>query len=143
MTNDFEFRWTWRSLAAIVYLGICVFDLVLMPLYREHTYTKLTPTQMVALSGQIADPAARVQALQILKEDRTWTPLTDEMFHLSFGAILGVSALPTNRRGSGFVRNRKRKKNPLFDQPEDSNEETPEEELAEEPDAPSVVGKFD
>lgn len=138
MSEDFEFRWTWRSLAAIVYLSICVFDLVVMPLYREHTYTKLSPAQMVALSGQIEDPAARVQALQILKEDRSWTPLTNEMFHLAFGAILGVSALPTNRRGSGFVRPRKRR-NPLYDPPvpQDGDEDSPEDDYSQ------VRGRFD
>lgn len=127
-----EFRWTWRSLAAIVYLAICAFDLVFMPLYREYAYQKLTPSEMVTLSGQIQDPAARVQTLQILKEDRAWVPLTSEMFHLSFGAILGVSAM---RGGAGLPFRRRRR----LDE-EATPEENPE---AEGGDEPNIQGRFE
>lgn len=95
ITNQWD--WHWRSLAAVVYLLICIFDLVAMPLYREITYNKLTVTEMVKMAKTM-DPEAQVETLKVLKEDRKWTPLTDDMFHLSFGAILGVAALPQNRR---------------------------------------------
>ncbi len=110
MPNDFELRWSWRTLAAMIYLFICMFDLVIMPVYREYNYTRIPVTKMVEISAQMKDPVAQIEALKVLKEDRTWTPITNDMFHLSFGAILGVSALPRNRR-SGFLGLRRRPEN--------------------------------
>lgn len=95
--SNWEWDWHWRSIAAIVYFIILLFDFVAMPLYREITYNKLTIPQMVKMAQEM-DPTAQVETLRILKEDRAWTPLTNDMVHLAFGAILGVSALPQNRR---------------------------------------------
>lgn len=95
--SNWEWDWHWRSIAAVVYFIILLFDFVAMPLYREITYNKLTIPQMVKMSQEM-DPTAQVETLRILKEDRAWTPLTNDMVHLAFGAILGVSALPQNRR---------------------------------------------
>lgn len=61
----------WRPAVAVTYIVICVFDFILFPLvwpiFEWHT---------------------KAQILQ-------WTPLTLQgggLFHISFGAILGVSA---------------------------------------------------
>ncbi len=116
--EDFEFHWSWRSAAAIVYLAICLVDLMIMPLYREYSYNRISATEIVTIAQRLPDGATQIEALRILKEDRKWEPVTNEMFHLSFAAILGVSALPGNRKGSGFVR-RKKDKN----LPEDTGEE--------------------
>lgn len=69
-----------------------------MPTYRELTYNKMSVPEMVKIAQSMKDPTAQVETLRILKEDRKWTPLTNDMVHISFGAILGVAALPQNRR---------------------------------------------
>ena len=88
----------WRSMAAVVYMIICLTDFVVMPIYREHAYAQMPVQEMVRLSMHMDSSASQIEALKTLKQDRAWVPITDEVFHLSFGAILGVSALPTNRR---------------------------------------------
>ena len=96
--DGLKWSWSWRSLAAVVYLTICLTDFLLMPIYREHTYTKMPVAEMVRLSMAMQDGAAQIETLKVLKEDRAWVPITNDMFHLSFGAILGVSALPMARK---------------------------------------------
>lgn len=80
-----------------------------MPVYYEYTNNKQTESaQIIALAKQL-DGSAQVETVRILREQKKWEPITNEMFHLSFGAILGLSALPTNRAGSGFRLRRRRK----------------------------------
>lgn len=106
MDNSYEFHWSWRSIGALVYFFICLMDLVAMPVYREWSYNRISAQELVEISKEMPDPASQIEAMQILKADRSWQPVTNEMFHLSFGAILGVAAL--NRSGSGFVRRKKK-----------------------------------
>lgn len=100
--NNIEFKWSWRSLAAIVFLVVCVFDLIIMPTYREYRMDKLTVNEIIQVTTNL-EPASQVQAINALSADRTWKPITSEMFYACFGAILGVSAWPTMRKGSGFM----------------------------------------
>jgi hypothetical protein len=93
-----QWEWHWRSVAAVIYLIICATDFVIMPVYREYSHNKLSPSQIMEYAMQMGQSSAQVEALRIWREDRPWTPLTNEVFHLAFGAILGVSALPMNRR---------------------------------------------
>ena len=95
--DGFKWSWSWKSLAAVVYLLICFADFLGMPMYREYIYTKMSVPEMVRLAQEMSDGAAQIEALQILKADRAWVPITNDMFHLSFGAILGVAAFPTAR----------------------------------------------
>ena len=103
-----NFYWSWRSVGALVYFFICIVDLVGMPLYREWSYNRVSAAEIVEIATKLPDPASQIEAMQILRSDRKWEPVTNEMFHLSFGAILGLSALPGNRKGSGFVRRRRK-----------------------------------
>ena len=96
-TTSPRWVWHWRSVAAIVYLFICLCDFVVMPAYREYSYTKMPLTEMLAAARSMPDSASQIETLRLLKADRPWTPITSEIFHLAFGAILGVSALPMNR----------------------------------------------
>lgn len=102
--TEWQWTWHWKSVAAVVYLAICVCDFLVMPLYREYTYTRIPIYQMVELARTMDDGAERIEALRILKEDRAWTPITNDMFHIAFGAILGVAALPNNKGSSSFGR---------------------------------------
>lgn len=85
----------WRPMAAVVYLLICIFDFVIMPSIVEASNTKASNQQAVELALKFAEPAAQIQALQAFTEKRAWNPLTllgGGLFHISFGAIIGVSA---------------------------------------------------
>lgn len=102
MDGENWFRANWRNMAAWVYLAIVVFDFVIAPIllgaYSLKTHTVL----------------------------EMWKPLTLEgggIFHLSFGAILGVSAytrgqeiLQTNAINSSMINNGVMNRNPLVPQ---------------------------
>lgn len=90
MTATRWMRENWRPLAAFIYLTINVFDFLIAPIFMG--LTNETTSQFVA--GIVGlDPS--VQAILASKPNGGWTPLTLQgsgMFHISFGAILGVSA---------------------------------------------------
>jgi hypothetical protein len=73
MTFNDWIQTRWRPITAIVYLVICVFDFILFPiLWPAFLYV----TESISMGA-------------------VWDPLTLKgagLFHLSFGAILGVSA---------------------------------------------------
>ena len=83
-------RENWRPLAAFIYLSINVFDFIIAPIFMG--ITNETTAQFVqSIMG--LDPS--VQAILAQKPNNGWQPLTlmgSGMFHISFGAILGVSA---------------------------------------------------
>jgi hypothetical protein len=86
----------WRPLVAFIYLVICVFDFVAMPIIYEVYNEKLSPNTAVVEALKFKDAAAQVQVLQTLSNKRTWTPLTlgaGGLFHLAFGAIITGSAV--------------------------------------------------
>jgi Holin of 3TMs, for gene-transfer release len=78
-TNGLPENWftsSWRPLAAYMYLFICFFDFFLAPIGMPFIYM-FTHTAFIA-----------------------WVPLTTQggsIFHLSFGAILGISAYGRTR----------------------------------------------
>lgn len=85
----------WRPAAAAVYLFICLLDLGIMPLIYAWLNASLSNQELVNLALKFTDAAAQIQALQTLKQTHVWVPLTlqgNGMFHISFGAILGVAA---------------------------------------------------
>lgn len=97
---------TWRPVAAFVYLFICLTDFVFMPIYYEIVNPAIAPDKLVALALRF-DGAAQVQALTTLHTETAWTPLTlrgGGLFHLAFGAILGVSALTRGQEQTERVR---------------------------------------
>jgi hypothetical protein len=95
----------WRSSAAWIYLFICVFDFVVMPIYMART--NLTLDQIMAAAEKLR-PEDRVAAINFLLHKNLWTPLTlveNGMFHIAFGAILGVSAWSRGRVQQSQVEN--------------------------------------
>jgi hypothetical protein len=55
----------------------------------------MSNSALVDLALKFTNPAAQIEALQALKVSRVWVPLTlqgNGMFHIAFGAILGVGA---------------------------------------------------
>lgn len=86
-------RWmreNWRPLAAFIYLLINLFDFIIAPIFMGFT-NETTAEFVKSIMG--LDPS--VQAILANKPNNGWQPLTlmgSGMFHISFGAILGVSA---------------------------------------------------
>lgn len=85
----------WRPVAAMVYLFICLVDFVAMPIYFEYSHARLTPERVADIAIKFNDGATQVEAMRVLRADRAWEPLTlreTGLFHIAFGAILGVAA---------------------------------------------------
>ena len=94
---DFGESWmtkNWRPLAAMVYLTICMTDFVFMPIYYEWANSHVTPEATVMLALKF-EGVEQIEGLRILHTERAWQPLTlseSGLFHVAFGAILGVAA---------------------------------------------------
>jgi hypothetical protein len=83
----------WHPLCGAVYLSICLLDFCLLPIYYEYTNYNLSAVNTVQLALQFKDSAAQIAALTALHAQHAWTPITlqqNGLFHLAFGAILGV-----------------------------------------------------
>jgi len=89
------FKKFWRPVAAYVYLFICVFDFMAMPLYIEIQNSQVNSEAFIEIR-QLEDKEVKLKALEQLDlGSRSWSPLTlmgGAFFHLSFGAILGIAA---------------------------------------------------
>lgn len=97
---------SWRHVAAYVYLVICIFDFVAMPVLYELRNPHTSDAETIRLALKV-DPLAQVQTIQILKNERTWSPLTtagNGVFHVSFGAILGAAAFTRGREKVEHIR---------------------------------------
>jgi hypothetical protein len=96
-THELENKYKkfWRPIAAYVYLLICFIDFAGMPIYMQ-VMNQGVNTAAFAEVRLIQDPAVQLKALDKLDLGKSdWRPLTLEgggLFHLAFGAILGVSA---------------------------------------------------
>lgn len=89
------FKKFWRPIAAYIYLGICVFDFVGMPLFIEIQNQQVNIAAFEEVR-KIEDKDVQIKALEQLDLGSSeWQPLTllgGGLFHLAFGAILGVAA---------------------------------------------------
>ena len=63
----------WRPAAAWVYLLICLFDFVLMPIYVARTNLRLP--EIIAISQGLRD-GDRLTAITTLLQKNAWTPIT-------------------------------------------------------------------
>jgi len=80
---------SWRPAAAVVYLIICMFDFVIAPAFMGFKSSNIA---MMSQSLKGLDPAV---AIAIIQNRTPWIPLTMQgsgLFHVAFGAILGVAA---------------------------------------------------
>lgn len=88
------FKKYWRPIAAYVYLGICIFDFAVMPAYMGIKNYEVNSAAFAEI--RTLEQNVQIKALEQLDLGRAeWKPLTLEggaLFHLAFGAILGVSA---------------------------------------------------
>ena len=92
---EHKFKKFWRPIAAYIYLTICVFDFIVAPVWLEQA-NQTVNTVAFAEIRKFDDKEVQISALNNVElGNRSWTPLTLQgggLFHLAFGAILGVSA---------------------------------------------------
>jgi hypothetical protein len=80
---------SWRPAAAVVYLAICLFDFIIAPAFMGFKSANLA---QMASSLKDLDPSI---ATALIQNRTPWQPLTLQgsgLFHIAFGAILGVTA---------------------------------------------------
>lgn len=97
---------SWRHVAAYVYLFICLFDFVAMPVYYESTHKSVGELQLITAVKPL-DPIAQVEVIKTLNTHQRWEPLTlgeNGLFHVAFGAILGVAAWTRGQEKSDRIR---------------------------------------
>lgn len=84
----------WRPIAAFVYLSICIFDFAVMGAFYEFT-DNITPSDLVNAVKQLEEPEVKIAVINALMTEKSWEPLTlkgNAVFHVTFGAILGIAA---------------------------------------------------
>lgn len=96
MTNEHE-SWiatNWRPLCGVVYLLICFTDFCALPIYHTVIQARYTPDRIYDIVKNM-EGAGQIEAMRALREQQSWKPVTLEgagLFHVAFGAILGVAA---------------------------------------------------
>lgn len=83
----------WRPTACYIYLLICIFDFIIFPLY----FALLQPSfiDLIETIFNINDIEVQTVILQNYIHMQRWIPITMRdggLFHMSFGAIIGISA---------------------------------------------------
>jgi len=94
------FKRFWRPIAAYVYLSICIFDFLGMPLYVSiaNRQVNFEVFEEIRKFEDVTVQTAIIDKLDVGKD--AWVPLTLQgggLFHLSFGAIIGVAAFTRGR----------------------------------------------
>jgi len=82
---------TWRWTALIVYLGICWYDFMFVPIWWGLSRPGIT--EFMTLMATVEDPLIRQQLMiKLTGQHQPFTLLGGGLFHLAFGAILTGSA---------------------------------------------------
>jgi hypothetical protein len=85
-------RSLWRPIAALTYLGICVFDFIIAPYYVQAQPHDLSEIFKYVLQMPVEQQS---ESLAIMYAKGQWESLTLQgggLFHIAFGAILGAAA---------------------------------------------------
>jgi hypothetical protein len=85
-------RSLWRPIAALTYLGICIFDFIIAPYYVQAQPHNLAEIFTYVLQMPVEQQS---EALNIMMNKGDWQSLTLQgggLFHIAFGAILGAAA---------------------------------------------------
>lgn len=95
-----KFKKYWRPIAAYVYLGICIFDFVIGPIWLEQANQTVNVVAFAEIR-KFDDKDVQMRALDNVElGNRSWAPLTLQgggLFHLAFGSLLGIAAFTRGR----------------------------------------------
>ena len=87
-----EAKWRWTAL--IVYLAICLYDFMLVPVYYGIARMDLDLADYMQYLTLIEDPLVQMEYLKkLVSQHEPFTLKGGGLFHLSFGAILTGSAV--------------------------------------------------
>lgn len=96
-----EEKWfmRWRHFAAYIYLIICIFDFIVMPIVYESN-NRMLPVEALRIAQEFQDAGSQELVFTALMTKRAWDPITllgAGTFHIAFGAILGAAAWTRGR----------------------------------------------
>ena len=91
-SNVMTDKWRWTAL--IVYLVICVYDFMVVPIYYGIARMGLDLADYMSHLQEIEDPLVQMEYLKkLVSQHEPFTLKGGGLFHLSFGAILTASTL--------------------------------------------------
>ena len=94
MNNIHKWRWT----ALIVYLVICIYDFMVVPIYYGVARMGLNLADYMSHLQEIEDPLVQMEYLKkLVSQHERFTLKCGGLFHLSFGAILSGSVFGSNK----------------------------------------------
>ena len=80
-------RWRWTAL--IVYLTICIYDFMVVPIYYGFARMGLDLADYMGHLERIEDPLVQMEYLKkLVSQHEPFTLKGGGLFHLSFGALL-------------------------------------------------------
>jgi hypothetical protein len=89
--NKMEEKWfNWKVMTAYIYLFICMFDFVVMPIYIQMDYSH-TKKQIAELIEHEPNKDFVIQVMDKVPV-KQWQPVTlvgGGLFHMAFGGIIG------------------------------------------------------
>jgi len=99
----------WRPIAAVVYLTICLFDFIIMPVMFLNSEQHKDYSKVYIQVNKLNTPQAQVALLNKINYNvSTWQPLTlggGGMFHIAFGALLTGAAITRGLEKKAIVEN--------------------------------------
>jgi hypothetical protein len=89
---------TWRWTALIVYLVICIYDFMVVPIYYGVARMGLDLADYMEHLKEIEDPIVQLEYLKkLVSQHEPFTLKGGGLFHLSFGALLTGSVFGGNK----------------------------------------------
>jgi len=79
----------WRNIVVTVYLVICIYDFMVVPIYYGIARMGLDLTDYMSHLQEIEDPIVQLEYLKkLVSQHEPFTLKGGGLFHLSFGAII-------------------------------------------------------
>jgi len=79
----------WRNIVVTVYLIICIYDFMVVPIYYGVARMGLDLTDYMSHLQEIEDPLVQMEYLKkLVSQHEPFTLKGGGLFHLSFGAII-------------------------------------------------------
>ena len=88
----------WRNIVVTVYLIICIYDFMFVPIYYGIARMGLDLADYMSHLQEIEDPLVQLEYLKrLVSQHEPFTLKGGGLFHLSFGAIITGSVFGKNK----------------------------------------------
>jgi len=88
----------WRNIVVTVYLIICIYDFMFVPIYYGIARMGLDLADYMSHLQEIEDPIVQLEYLKkLVSQHEPFTLKGGGLFHLSFGAIITGSVFGKNK----------------------------------------------